>query len=311
MNGEAHHAASDLEVARCFTTGLLLEAISQPKPGLVDRIKRLKELDLFKLSASAVSLHPFFAESSRLGRRGRTRNRLGKLILEAVGVTLRVQRGGNTHLGSVLLTMPLAAGAGSLVGEAVKPEALRRAAVKALRGLGWLDAVNIFRAISLVGPGGLGRVPFLDVNSSETYDFLRRRRAGPLEALEPYRGRDMVADELLDGYPLLFGRALKTLMETQEDKDEFLETACVNALLSVMASRPDTHIVRRRGLHVARIVQSMAAEVLRLGGAASKEGLKAALELDDYLRRVDARPGSSADILGASIGVLLLTGLRV
>lgn len=309
MTGPSTFTPWDLEVARCFTSGLVFEAAAHPKPGLVDRVNTLKELDVFRFTASAASLYPHFAKATALGRRGRVRGVLGRLVLEAVREMLRVQKGGNTHLGAILLTIPLAAAAGSLDGR-VKALSLRRAAVSTLKGLGSPDTIQIFRAIEYVRPGGLGRVPFLDVTSPETYVYLRRRRAGLLEALEPYRGRDMVADELLDGYPLVFDVCLKTLLGCWEGAGSF-EKACVNALLAVMACRPDTHIVRRRGVWVARIAQSMAEAALGLGGASTAEGLEAVLELDGYLRRVDARPGSSADILAASIGVSLLLGWRV
>ncbi|GBC71926.1 2-(5''-triphosphoribosyl)-3'-dephosphocoenzyme-A synthase [Candidatus Calditenuaceae archaeon HR02] len=298
-----------LEVARCFTTGLILEAAAYPKPGLVDRVNPLRELDIFRFSASATSLYPHFAKAAAMGRRGRTSGTLGRLVFEAVRETLRVQAGGNTHLGAVLLTIPLAAAAGSLDGRIVARD-LRRAAVTVVKGLGALDTIHIFKAIEYARPGGLGRVPFLDVTSQETYEYLRRHRVGLLEALEPYRGRDMVADELIGGYPLVFDVSLKRLVGWREEASSF-EKACVNALLAVMACRPDTHIVRRRGVGVARIAQSMAETALGLGGASTSEGLEAVLELDGYLRRIDARPGSSADVLAASIGVTLLLGCRV
>ncbi|MEM0481578.1 MAG: triphosphoribosyl-dephospho-CoA synthase [Nitrososphaerota archaeon] len=309
MTGPSTFTQWDLEVARCITTGLIFEAAAHPKPGLVDRVNPLKEIDIFRFSASATSLYPYFAKAAALGRRGKGRGGLGPLIFEAVRETMRVQSGGNTHLGAILLAMPLAAAAGGL-DERVRAGGLRRAAVKVVRGLGTLDTIHIFRAIGYARPGGLGRVPFLDVTSPETYAYLRRRRAGLLEALEPYRGRDMVADELLGGYPLVFDVALKTLLQWRGRTDSF-EKACVNALLEVMASRPDTHIVRRRGVVVARIAQSMAKTALGLGGAYTAKGVETALELDRYLRRIDARPGSSADILAASIGVSLLLGCRV
>ncbi|MEM0445579.1 MAG: triphosphoribosyl-dephospho-CoA synthase [Nitrososphaerota archaeon] len=310
MKGEVSFSPNDLEVARCFTTGLTIEAAIHPKPGLVDRVKPLAEIDVFRLSTSAVALHPYFAQAAKLGRRGEARGNLGKLILDASTRSLSVQRGGNAHLGAIILTVPLAAAAGSLGSRSRSPEALRRAAVDTVARLDWKDASNVFRAIEQVRPGGLGRVCFLDVVDRETYALFRRLRAGLLQAFEPYRGRDMVADELVEGYPLVFDECLDALLRW-ERASESLEVACVNALLTVMGRRPDTHIIRRRNILVARIAQSMALTALRLGGASSERGLEAIAELDNYLRRLDARPGSSADILAASLSVRLLLGLRV
>lgn len=301
---------SDLEVARCFTTGLLLEAASHPKPGLVDRVKPLAEIDIFRLSASAASLFPYYAAASADGLRGRARGRLGKLILDASIESIRVQKGGNTHLGALLLTVPLAAAAGTLRGRPSSPVSLRKAVREIVSSLDWVDATNVFKAIATVRPGGLGSVPFLDVNRRETYGFIRSRRVGLVEAFEPYHGRDLVADELLEGFPLVFDASLEALFRWEREASSF-EVACVNALLTVMSRRPDTHISKRKGVTLARIVQAMALSALRLGGAHTEKGREAVSELDRHLRRLDARPGSSADVLAASLGVRLLFGLRV
>jgi len=299
-----------LEVARCLTTALILEAAVHPKPGLADRVNHLGELNIFRLSASAVSFYPFFLEAAKAGMRGRVEGSLGRLVYQAACGMLKAQAGGNTHLGAILLCIPLAAAAGSLGTGPADPSALRASAKRILGRLSWRDATDVFRAIRLARPGGLGRVPFLDVEVDETYLFIRRGRIGLIEALEPYRGRDMVADELIDCYPLVFDVGLRAILEW-ERRTNGIEGAAVNALLAILSSRPDTHVARRRGIQVARIIQSMASEVLRLGGVTRREGLEALRELDAYLRRVDARPGSSADILAASLAAHLLMGASI
>jgi triphosphoribosyl-dephospho-CoA synthase len=301
---------SDSKVAWCFTTALLLEVAAHPKPGLVDRVTPLKEIDIFRLSASAAALYPYFASAARLGRLGRARGALGRLVLRGAEASLNSQRGGNAHLGAILLAIPLAAAAGRLGNRPVIAHDLRRIAWRILLDMDWRDATHVLEAIRFSSPGGLGRVPFLDVKDPRTYRLLRQRRAGLVEVFRCYLGRDMVADELAQGYPLVFEVCHPSLTRWERDVDRF-EEACVNALLEVMSRRPDTHIARRRGIHVARITQKLASDVLSEGGVLTRRGLRYLRELDDYLRRIDARPGSSADILAAAIGVRLLEGLRL
>ena len=272
-------------------------------------MRSFREIDLFNFLASAAALYPYFHEATRLGMLGRIKGSLGRLILGGCRASLDSQRGGNTHLGAILLMIPLAAAAGSAGLEPPIAGRLRKEAVKIVKETGWRDASLVLEAIRITSPGGLGRVPFLDVNNPSTYRLVKRRGAGLIEVFEPYLGRDLIADELVRGFPTVFGICLRGLWRWEKVTGR-LESAFVNALLEVISKKVDTHVVRRKGLQVARIVQGLASDVLSEGGVQDASGLRLLSELDDYLRRVDARPGSSADILAAAIGVRMLEGLR-
>ncbi|MCS7126830.1 MAG: triphosphoribosyl-dephospho-CoA synthase [Thaumarchaeota archaeon] len=294
-------------VAYSATSALLVELLATPKPGLVDRRSDLRELSAIRMQASAVSLYRWFYEAARRGMRGLRPGELGELVLRAVESSLSSQRGGNAHLGAVLLVVPLCAAAGASIGKGkgLSEVALRRAARVVLVGTDWRDTLGVFRAIRLSRPGGLGSVPYLDVNDERTYEEVRRRRIGLLDALRAYPGRDLVADELVGGYPLSFGTCLRELRRVLRNGGD-LNAAAVNGLLAVMAERPDTHVVRRNGLHAALSVKEVAARALRAGGATTAEGRRILKEMDRRFRERDIRPGSSADVLDAALTVLLL-----
>ncbi len=298
-------------MASAATTALLIELLAAPKPGLVDRYSDLRELNVFRMSASAVAAYRWFLRAAVMGAR-RSRNVVGRCLLGAVDDTLSSQRGGNTHLGALLLLVPLCAAAGRLLRSrsGLSAEKLRRQAIEVVRTAGSGDAVDVFTAIRKARPGGLGKVQYLDVNDPETYEEIRRRRIGLLEALSVYRGRDLVADELVDGYPLTF-KVCVPVMRRSLRSSRAIDVAVVNGLLSVMATRPDTHVVRRNGLHVARYVSDLARKALRLGGPATPSGRRFLERMDRYMREKDVRPGSSADVVDAALMVLLLTeGIR-
>ena len=298
-------------MASAATTALLIELLAAPKPGLVDRYSDLRELNVFRMSASAVGAYRWFLRAAVMGER-RSRSAVGRCLLGAVDDVLSSQRGGNTHLGALLLLVPLCVAAGRLLQSrsGLSAEKLRRQAIEVVRTAGPGDAVGVFTAIKKARPGGLGRVPYLDVNDPETYEEIRRKRIGLLEALSAYRGRDMVADELVEGYPLTF-EVCVPVVKRYLRSSRAIDVAVVNGLLSVMAARPDTHVVRRNGLHVARYVSDLARRALQLGGLASPSGRRFLERIDRYMRERDVRPGSSADVVDAALMVLLLTeGIR-
>lgn len=297
------------EVARCIVSSLLIESAAYPKPGLVDRVRGLREISLYNMMLSASSLYPFYVRAAAAGsRRGASRGLIGSCISEAAREMLRVQRGGNTHLGALILTVPIAYAAGRLAGRGrIRSRALRRELREVVAGMDWRDASGILGAIAEVSPGGLMSVPYLDVRRRETYSEIRKRKSRVIDVFRLYAGRDMIMDEVVEGYPLTFEVCLPALRRGL-DASRSLEVACVNALLSVMSRRPDTHIAKTRGLQEARIVMSMAERTAEAGGAATKRGAGMLSSMDSYMRRAGLRPGSSADILCAALSVHLLEG---
>lgn len=295
------------EVARCLVTAILVESTVHPKPGLVDRVHKIPRLDLINFQVSAVSFYRWFRQAAISGVEGRWRGRLGKYMLRMVEDMLSVQGGGNTHLGVILLLSPLSSAAGVLGSRKDwrNHEKLRKTVIHVLEKTDWRDCTHILTAIAKANPGGLGKVPFLDVHAPETYELIKNRKASIIEVFRPYKGRDIIIDEYVGGYRLTFDVCLAALISWLR-RTKNLEVSSVNALLEIMSRRLDTHVSKRSGIEKARIVMSLADKALRLGGASTREGLKALSYMDEYLRRNDLRPGASADILAAALGVLFL-----
>jgi len=289
-----------------FELALLLELSTTPKPGLVDRIHDYRETSYHQFLASAVSLRPWIMKAARLGD-GRG---LGKIILGGVKSFMNSQRGGNTHLGAWLLIAPMASAAGSHKSVPIKSRSLHFRIQRILRSMDWMDTINVFKAVAYVSPSGLGHVPYLDVLREETYEEIREKKITPLQALSIYKGYDVVAHEWVTGYSWVLGDCLRILKKNiREIKG--LNAALVQTFLEILARHKDTHIVRRAGRSVAEMVSSMASKVLELGGILTPAGRKALTEFDRRLRRSRRlRPGSSADLLSASLSALLLEGFN-
>ncbi|MDW8041339.1 MAG: triphosphoribosyl-dephospho-CoA synthase [Nitrososphaerota archaeon] len=294
-------------MASCATSALLIELLAAPKPGLVDRHKDLRELNAFRMQASASALYRWFYHAAELGQKGLRSGELGRLVLSAVKSSLSAQSGGNAHLGAILLLMPLCVAAGSSLRfeEEIRDVRLRRSVRKVIASANWRDTRDVFNAIRVVKPAGLGDVAFLDVKSDRTYVEVEDKRVKLVDALSAYRGRDLVADELIDGYPMTFDVCLREMRRVLRATGD-LNRAAVHGLLAVMAERADSHIVRRKGRHMAHYARDLARRALRDGGVLTERGRKLLKQMDSAFREMDVRPGSSADILDAAVFVLLL-----
>ena len=257
----------------------VLEATAR-KPGNVHRFRDFEGdatyLD-FLLSAGAI-VGPM-DRASGIG--------IGRAILEAVEETRRVVAS-NTNLGMVLLLAPLCAvEAGRALREGVA-EVLGRTTVA--------DASVVYRAIRLARPGGLGRSP-------EGQDVADEPTGTLQDVMRLAEGRDLVARQYARSYIDVFEclAALRSAL----DAGRPLETAIIAAFLDLLARRPDTLIVRKRGEALAAEASSRAAAVLASGwpeDSAPLGAFDAWLRLDGHCRN----PGASADVVTAA----LFAGLR-
>ncbi len=286
------------DAAACCQLALLLELSTTPKPGLVDRYSRVSEFPHF-LASSAV-LHRHFMRAVSSGGKG-----LGRLVAEACADMLSWQRGGNTHLGSILLLMPLAAS----FPRVERISEIRAALHDLLEGMDYRDTLEIFKAIRMVSPGGLGRVAYLDVNDEKTYRRIVGERISVTKALSPYRNFDIVAHEYTTDYEASYTHGYMFL-RSQVDKGLDANEAGVNTFLNILANMHDTHVARRHGRTAARLLSNMAKRVLEAGGASTHEGSTLLVELCLKVRLADYKPGSTADLLAAAFCMLLIDGWR-
>ena len=271
-------------VAAAAEAACLLELRAE-KPGNVWREHDRPGLRYREMLASAQAIEPVFLRLSR--------GRVGSLVLEAIGATRR-HVSTNTNLGIVLLLAPLARAA--LLRE---PDDLRERVRRVLRRLDVRDARDVYAAIRLARPGGLGRVPEQDVRRPPTRDLLAIMRLAA--------DRDAVAREYATDYACTFqvgAAALKRLRSAGMP----IEKAIVETFLILLAAAPDTLILRRHGTRAAVSVSRAAAAALRQGGVRSAAGRLAIRRLDRRLTsaRPPMNPGATADLLTASLFVWLV-----
>jgi len=307
-------AAADaaFNVAAAAQLACLLEATA-PKPGNVspDRSFADSRYEDYLASAAAIG-GPLAGAGTRP---------LGTTIRLAVEATAQWTRS-NTNLGLVLLLAPLAraATAGKGVGSRFHREGghfqdergldealgkgdgsafLRDAVRRVLNATTVDDAREVYAAIRLAAPGGLGRVDEQDIAHEPDRTLL--------EVMRLAADRDGVAREYARAFEATFEVGAPAL-DRARTGGLCWNDAIVETFLTLLAAAPDTHIARRGGSALAADVSRRARNVLAAGGVRSEDGRRAIDEMDRALRdpRHLASPGTTADLTAAAIFVVLL-----
>jgi triphosphoribosyl-dephospho-CoA synthase len=265
----------------CAALACIWEATA-PKPGNVYRGADFEDTSYVDFLTSAAAIAPAI---DRAGERG-----VGATVLAGVQATRAVIGPKNTNLGMLLLMAPLA------VVPAGEPLASGVAAV--LRRLTPDDARDVYAAIRLVQPGGLGRVEEGDVNADVPLAL------GLADAMQRAAERDLVARQYGNDFAHVFAAADRIAAHADERP---LADAIVRGFLELLRDEPDSLIARKCGLATARQASGAAASVLE--AAASGDDVYQAVLADfDFWLRSDGHrlnPGTSADIVAAALFVLL------
>ncbi len=271
------------DVAALAQLACLLE-VSAAKPGNVTPAAAFPDTRYEDFLASAVAIGPALAAAGE--------QPLGATIRGAIEATRRWTRA-NTNLGIVLLLAPLARAALTPGGS------LRERLQATLAATNVADAKDVYAAIRLAAPGGLGRVPEQDVAEAPT--------APLLAAMALARERDAIAREYVTDFDTTFTIGAPALGRARGDGLAWGD-AIVETYLTLLAAAPDTHIARKLG--AARAVQRQAQEVLAAGGVRQPAGREAVAALDRALRARGnpMNPGTTADLTTAAIFVTLLEG---
>ncbi len=281
-------AARAGEVAALAQLACLLEA-SAPKPGNVSPGHAFRDTQYEDFLASAAAIGPPFTAAGEVP--------LGATIRAAVEATARWVPS-NTNLGLVLLLAPLAR---ATLRPSPEGGSLRARLAAPLAETTVEDARDVYAAIRLASPGGLGRVPTQDVATTPTVTLR--------EAMRLAADRDAIAREYVTEFQTTFevgapalGRALAAGLAWS---DATLET-----YLTLLATLPDTHIARKAAAKEAVAVQRRARAVLDAGGVRTAAGREAIAALDRELsdERNTRNPGTTADLTAAAIFAVLLEG---
>jgi triphosphoribosyl-dephospho-CoA synthase len=224
--------------------------------------------------------------------------RVGERVRGAIAAT-RKAVDCNTNLGIVLMSAPIAAAA-----EREGVGDLRAAIGRVLGGLDVADATNVFEAIVLASPAGLGESAEHDVREPATVTLL--------EAMQSAADRDRIAWNYANGFADVFDIGIPAFRQAMAQWNDWLwATAAVH--FAVMSAFPDTHIFRQYGPEVAEGARQSAAAIwARFAETDDPTGLiPEIMALDAVLKQNGYNPGTSADLTVATVfSIRLLGGLR-
>ena len=242
---------------------LLYEALTTPKPGLVDceNSGAHSDMDLFSFASSACALRSYFEECVRLGVGNAPLSTLQYAGMQAEERMFEAA-GANTHKGAVFSLGILCYAAGACGERASQDELLDKAAEAGAYFLAQLER----NAREITGGERQYRQYGLTGARGEAASGFRSVRELSLPALQK---------ELADGKPL--------------------PEAGLGALLALMAQVHDSNIIRRAGMEGQRWAMAQAGQLLQSGWTPEK-----LRELDSRFIRRHISPGGSADLLAVT-----------
>lgn len=248
------------------------------KPGNVHRFGDLPNLTYWDLLAAAAAVAPVLAAS--------VDRPLGHTIYDAI-CAAKSATSTNANLGIVLLLAPLC----HLESE-IDEQELRHA----LETTSIEDAQWVYQAIRYSGAGGLGQVEHQDVASEPTRPLI--------EVMRLAEDRDRIARQYSRCFEDVLNLGVPRLLEGI-DRFESLEAGIVYCHLGLLAEFGDSLIARKYGMEWSEQVRNQAKAVLRDLNTDDRLGARSVSEFDIRLRERGMNPGTSADLVTASLFVAL------
>jgi triphosphoribosyl-dephospho-CoA synthase len=266
---------------------MLFELSSSPKPGNVDRCHDFSDIGFNHFLISAVSAYPIFRKAAD------GEGSVGSLILEGVHAWKTWNLGSNTHFGSLVLLIPIAIAAG-------KPDELHRELANVLENTSVTDAIDFYSAFEKA-KARVVEVDSFSLNDRNWQGAVRESGKTLLELMKLSSKHDIVAREWATNYErsFLLAKRLDEQICRWGQNDGIVRT-----FLEALAEVPDSLICAKFGWEVALKVSQRAGEALL------DDTLGKARELDTDLLADDINPGSTADLIAASIFISLLGGVR-
>ena len=304
-------------VARCLELAILLE-VSAHKPGNVSVITNFENTFYSHFLASAVVASSSFEAAAQKGiavSQGKidaANVGVGQIIKSCVSDINTWQHGGNTLLGAVILLSPVATAAGmiSRTGN-FDLQRLRRNLRRVIESTTPIDAVNLYTAIGIANPSGLGKAPALDVTDPDSVNRIIDEKISLYRVFKIAEKYDSICFEWVNNYPITFDFAYPSLANRLQIGGDPVH-AVVQTFLEVLAEVPDTFIARKTGIQKSREISLEARKILNVGGVETQAGRRSLIEFDQELRRSSnlLNPGTTADILAAALALCVLDGYR-
>jgi triphosphoribosyl-dephospho-CoA synthase len=217
---------------------------------------------------------------------------IGQIALKCVAAMMNAV-GTNTSLGTILLMAPLVVATNRLTDRSTRIWNLEMALTEALSSMTPEDSHDIFQAIRLAKPGGLGESQSMDI-----------REAAPLDIRSAMRiasNWDDVALQYVTDFELVLSVSRRIESKRLIGLTLLDSIRCIQ--MELLGERVDSLIARKQGPEFARQVQARAIEVIGSGPYGDVEYERAWQVFDAELRDDGHRgnPGTIADLIAVAL----------
>jgi triphosphoribosyl-dephospho-CoA synthase len=305
---------------RCINLASLLELAGWPKPGNVHRTKNFKTTRFEHFLSGIAAILPTFRkfcekiyQSSHMEKNNYRFIELGKFFKEATEKMMKWQSGGNVLLGHILLLGPLAGAATlCLKFKSKRFSDFQNHLNRSIEAATVEDTINLYRALRTCNPGGLGKIDKYDIYDKNALKDIRKDKINLKNVFELSKDYDLISSEYSTGFNIILYEGLPYfLQEFNQFNDPNI--ANVNTFLKILATHPDSLIIRKSGIKSAKKISESVAKIVKSGGISSQKGLELTFELDRKLQKKKGRlnPGTTADLIAGIIFCALIFGFRI
>ena len=277
------HSLDDLKSAYLFSCKKDIELIKPGNVNLLSSHKDTKAQDY--LDSAILSSKELFNQNYSLGKR----------ILESVNVT-RSKVNVNTNLGIILLCAPVIQ---SYID--FNNLDLREGIKKTLSTTSIKDTHDLCAAINISSPGGLG--------DSDMYDTASYPNASIKQIMDYSQEYDRISYQYSHNFSDIFDFIIPKL-EFLNQRYESLDISLSLLFIEILAKIPDSHISRKFGDKIAKKTSNNAYDLLKiLDREYDPDYLAKALNNLDYeYKKKGINPGTTADLLVASLMIYKISG---
>ena len=277
------HSLDDLKSAYLFSCKKDIELIKPGNVNLLSSHKDTKAQDY--LDSAILSSKELFNQNYSLGKR----------ILESVNVT-RSQVNVNTNLGIILLCAPVIQ---SYID--FNNLDLREGIKRTLSTTSIKDTHDLCAAINISSPGGLG--------DSDMYDTASYPNASIKQIMDYSQEYDRISYQYSHNFSDIFDFIIPKL-EFLNQRYESLDISLSLLFIEILAKIPDSHISRKFGDKIAKKTSNNAHDLLKiLDREYDPDYLAKALNNLDYeYKKKGINPGTTADLLVASLMIYKISG---
>ncbi|MHA1311898.1 MAG: triphosphoribosyl-dephospho-CoA synthase [Candidatus Helarchaeota archaeon] len=309
------------DLLNCIQMAILLEVSGYPKPGNVHRTRDFNFTRYEHFLVGGVVIRSAFQSLCEntvnviKNNKKYSKLSLGQYILQAIIETKKWQNGGNINLGIILLLVPLCAASCVLINQSInKPNDfnfLRDEVDKILKSSTYKDTINLYKAIKIANPGGMGNVEKYDINNENSLKLIKKDNINLYDIFNQSKEWDSIAMELVSKYRITFDIGLPYFIETFQ-KCHDINIAIVNTFLKIVSEIPDSLIIRQYGKKIANEYSGKALELISKGGLLNPSIKNKLFKWDRSIIRTNLKinPGTTADLTVSTIFVSLLSGIR-